>query len=279
MTAVQSASVQAVVRYLNDEWRDREDIPRIGDRDSRRANTYKRTVAIHDARVPLASGAIDLDINGFALLKHASKVGDFHSDDEVKTVYYPEIIALAKVATGAAEVFITQHVVRTEDTSDFNKAYARFLHCDYSQNAPRDTARRALEKRGEDVAAYEGMEFAWYNSWQPFDHAVQKNPLAVVDAQSLADDDVVDYFYTGYSAREGAMAMDGGKSSMPMHNPGHRFYYVSSMATDELLFLKQLDTREALAASCPHTSFDDPTSPVGAPPRRSIEVRMLAAFD
>lgn len=266
-------SVQAEVRYLNEEWRARDDIPRIGDRESRRANTSKHAVAIHDVRDRLAAGRVDLDENGFALLRLASAVGDFRDEAEVKSVYYPEIEALAKRATGGSEVFITQHVIRTEDTRDFNKAYARFLHCDYSLADPRDMAVRALEKKGLRPDDFVGREFAWYNSWQPFDNPVFKNPLAVVDAATLADDDVVDYYYTGYNT-----AGASGKSAMPLPNPAHRFCYVSRMATDELLFIKQLDTRGRRTAVCPHTSFDDPTSPPDAPPRRSIEVRMMVAF-
>ena len=269
-------SVQTEVRYLNDEWRVRDDIPRIGDRDSRRANTSKHAVAIHDARDRLIAGDVDLDANGFALLNLASSVRDFRDEAEVKAFYYPEIKALARSRTGAGEVMITQHVVRTEDNSDFNKAYARFLHCDYSLADPRDMAKRALEKQGLDPDSYAGCEFAWYNSWQPFENTVFKNPLAVVDAASVADDDVVDYYYTGYSAKENAG--NAGKSAMPMRNASHRFYYVSRMATDEVLFIKQLDTRGRRAAICPHTSFDDPASPPEAPPRRSIEVRMMAIF-
>lgn len=263
--------VHASVRYLNTEWRDRAEIPVVGDRETRRANTAKHLVRIHDARDGLANGEISLDVNGFALLRHASAVRDFRSETEIRGVYYPEIIALAKRTTGANEVFITQQVVRTEATSDFNKAYARFLHCDYALENPRDTARRALSKRGVDPCEYENCEFAWFNSWQPFDHPVEKNPLAVVDASTLAEGDVVDYYYTGYGTR--------GKSSMPVRSPTHRFYYVPHMQTDELLLLKQLDTRPGLSKVCPHTSFDDPTSPALASPRRSIEVRMVAVFD
>ena len=262
--------VQAEVRYLNDEWRQRDEIPRIGDRESRRANTSKHVVSISDARDRLAAGAIDLDSNGFALLNHASAVSDFRDEDAVKATYYPEIVALAKRATGAREVIVTQHVVRTEDTSDFNKAYARFLHCDYSLADPRAMAVSALEKQGLAPADYQGCDFAWYNSWQPFDNPAAKNPLCVVDAATLADDDVVDYYYTGYG--------NSGKSAMPMRSQSHRFYYFSDMATDELLLLKQLDTRGRRAAICPHTSFDNPDAPADAPPRRSIEVRVMAVF-
>ena len=272
--------VQAEVRYLNEEWREREDIPQIGDRESRRANTSKHTVSIHDARPGLLAGEIDLDINGFTLLGLDSEVRDFHDEGEVRRVYYPEIEALTKRTTGADEVFITQHLVRTEDTADFNRAYARFLHCDYSLDGAREAALRIIERRGLDAARYADAEFAWYNAWQPFDHVVQRNPLALVDAASLAFDDIVDYQYTGYSGRarppgdEPAMQS---KSSMPARNPAHRFYYVSRMDVDEVLFFKQLDTRRQ-GGACPHTSFDDPASPQDAPPRRSVETRLMAVF-
>ena len=263
-------AIPADVRYLNTEWRDRTEKPVVGDRESRRANTAKYPVEIHDARGGLANGALTLDINGFALLRHVSAVRNFRNDEEVRGVYYPEIVALAKRATGASEIVITQHVVRTEDSSDFNKAYARFVHCDYTLDDPRDMAKRALARRGLDSGEYANREFAWFNSWQPFDHAVARNPLAVVDASTVKPEYVLDYHYTGYGRK--------GISAMPIRDPAHRFYYVSNMRTDELLLLKQQDTRDGLSKVCPHTSFDDPTSPPDAPPRRSIEVRMIAVF-
>ena len=266
-------AVQAQVRYLKDEWRARSDMPSIGDRETRRANTAKHAVSIHDARPRLAAGDIDLDVNGFALLRHHSQVADFQDAAEVQAVYYPEIEALVKRRTGAVAVFVTQHLVRTEDTRDFNKAYARFLHCDYSLKDARGMARRVLEKRSQ-ASNYQRHEFAWFNTWQPFDHPARRNPLALVDAASLASDDILDYRYTGYPV---PADVGLGRSSMPARNPAHRFYYVPNMAVDELLLFKQLDTRRH-GGACPHTSFDDPATPPDAPPRRSVEVRLMAAF-
>ena len=271
-------AVQAEVRYLNDEWRDRIDVPQIGDRASRRANTSKHTVTIHDARPGLERGELGLDSSCFTLLKFTSAVQDFQDDAQVRAVYYPEIIGLAKRVTGAAAVFITQHVARTEDTEDFNKAYARFLHCDYSLNDPHAAARRVLARQGVNPADYDGADFAWYNTWQPFDNRAIKNPLALVDAASLAPRDIVEYQYTGYArASESAIVATQDKSSIPLRNPAHRFYYVSAMAPDEVLFFSQLDTRKR-GWACPHTSFENPSAPADAPPRRSIEMRLLAVF-
>ena len=260
------ASVNAEVRYLNTEWKGRPEAPRIGDRTSRRANTAKRTVAIEDAR----GLDLELDAAGFVLTRHGSAVEDFHDTALVRDAYYGEVGEVVRRMTGADAVFVYSHTIRTEDTSDFNVAYARFVHCDYSLARADERRRSALEKHRGELDPARRWEFAWYNTWQPIEREVRKNPLAVIDSSTLARGDVVDYFYTGYGK--------DGKSSMPVRNPDHEFYYFSDMATDELLFIKQLDSRPDRASLCPHTSFDDPTSDPNAPPRRSIEVRMMAVF-
>lgn len=253
------------VRYLNPEWKGRTDRPSIGDRESRRANTTKREVSIHDAR----SADLDLDVSGFVLARHDSAVRNFHDEVEVAATYYDEMVALIKQLTGADEVRIFQHVVRTEDSKDFNKAYARFVHCDYSISDPRANATSAFERRGGPLDPSKNWEFAYYNTWQPIEREVQRNPLAMIDARTLSEGDVVDYYYTGFG--------EGVLTSMPVASSEHQFYYFSKMQPSEILVLKQLDTRPGRAVTCPHTSFD-----LQAPPealgRRSIEVRLMCAF-
>ncbi len=259
--------LRADVRYLNQEWRGRDEVPEIGTRESRRSNTNKVEVEIHDGR----DGDFSLDRNGFVLRGAEGFPGDYHDDAHVQGAYYPRVEDLIRAETGADEVFFTQHVVRTEDRSDFNKAYARFIHCDYRLRDPRDSAMELLKKRGVDVEAYRDAEFAWYNTWQPLDNDVEANPLAFIDATTLADDDIVEYCYTGFGNRDG-------RSSIPLWSPGHRFYYFRTMTPNEVLILKQLDTRSERATTTPHTSFDDPTTTLESKPRRSIEVRVMAVF-
>ncbi len=271
-----STAVRAEVRYLNAEWKDRPDAPRIGDRTSRRANTAKRTVAIEDARgLELA-----LDTAGFVLTRHASALDDFHDAARVRDAYYGEVGDVVRDMTGADAVFVYSHTIRTEDTSDFNVAYARFVHCDYSLGGAAERRRNALEKHRADLDPARHWEFAWFNTWQPIEREVRKNPLAVIDARTLDLGDVLDYYYTGYQGKPGPEtgSMEGGApSSMPIYNPAQRFYYFSRMQTDEMMVIKQLDTRPDRAKGCPHTSFDI-DAPPEAPGRRSIEVRMVCAF-
>lgn len=272
------ASVNAEVRYLNPEWKGRTDSPHIGDRTSRRANTTKRAVAIDDAR----GLDLDLDTSGFVLTRHTSAVRDFREEARVRDTYYREVGEVVRDMTGADAVFVYSHTVRTEDTSDFNVAYARFVHCDYSLGGTAERRRNALTKHRADLDPARHWEFAWFNTWQPIEREVRKNPLAVIDARTLDLGDVLDYYYTGYRSKSGpetgAMAMENGApSSMPVFNPDQRFYYFSRMQTDEMMVIKQLDTRPGRARGCPHTSFDL-DAPPDAPGRRSIEVRMACAF-
>ena len=51
------------------------------------------------------------------------------------------------------------------------------------------------------------------------------------------------------------------------------------MTPDEILVFKQMDGRKNRSVYCPHTSFDIPDTPEDAPPRRSIEGRLLAVFE
>lgn len=259
-----TGSVDAQVRYLNPEWKGRTEIPSIGDRQSRRQNTSKFPVTIQDGR----NRHFGLDTAGFLLTEHRSKVTDFHHSPSVEATYYAEIEAIIEHLTGADRVVVFQHVVRTEDRSDFNKAYARFVHCDYSVKDPRERSRAIFEAHG-GLDPSIPWQFAWYNTWQPIEREVQQSPLAMIDTRSLAPGDLVDYYYSGFGDRL--------LSSMPVYNPEHEFFYFPRMQTNEMLVIKQLDSRADRATSCPHTSFDL-EAPEGALGRRSIEVRLVCAF-
>ena len=265
---VASQFVPTQVRYLAARWGETNELPRIYDRDSRRANTEKVDVLVRNARD--IADKISVDVNGFELLDYTSPITDFEDADDVTEVYRPAIAEFVRSVTGADEVFITNHLIRTEDKSDFNKAYARFVHCDYSLKTARSASLNLLKNRKLDVSQYEEAEFAWFNTWQPFDHPVQENPLAVLDASTIQEDDIVDYIYGGTGKSN--------TSSMPLYSEDHQFYYFKNMLPNEVILIKQLDTRAGRSRVSPHTSFIDPDSPSNALPRRSIEVRMMAVF-
>ncbi len=226
---------------------------------------------ILDARPLLENGGLDLDREGFVLAK-LSPAADLRDADKVEQVYYPQIEALMRELTGADHVFPYQHQIRTEDTSSFNNAYARFIHSDYDLASPRETVEDLVTEHDLELDLDKEWDFAWYNLWQPVDWEVQQNPLAIIDATSMRDDDMITYLYTGFGAGERF------RSTMPAYNPEHRIYFFPHMQTDEIMVFKQMETRAGRASSSPHTSFDDPTAPPDARPRRSIETRTMCAF-
>ena len=261
-----SGTVTAEIRFINPEWKHRKVPARIGDRTSRRANTTKHKVPIEDAR----GTETGLDMTGFTLISPQVQ------RDRLPRRFGGEIDLLPgsrqrSCSNLSARTRYSSHtiILRTEDTSDFLRAYARFAHCDYDIADPASNRKRALADRREALDASSHWEFAWYNTWQPVDRAAIRNPLALIDARSIDPNDILPYYYSGSYAT--------GKGAIPLFKPNLRLCYFPRMTEKEVLVIKQLDTRPGRAIACPHTSFDI-DAPPGTPARRSIEVRMVCAF-
>ena len=113
--------------------------------------------------------------------------------------------------------------------------------------------------------------FAIVNVWRPIRGPLRDAPLALCDATTLADGDLVqhDLIYPDRTGEIYALT----------HNPAHRWFYAPEMRADEILLLKCFDSaRDGRARFMPHTSFQDPTAPADMLPRESIELRTLVFF-
>ena len=97
-----AATVPAKVRYINSEWRENPESPRIGSKESRRANTAYQPVDIHDARPRIAAGEIGLDKTGFTLTNNKTACTDFKDADAIQQVYLLEMRDLVCRLTGAS---------------------------------------------------------------------------------------------------------------------------------------------------------------------------------
>jgi hypothetical protein len=222
------------------------------------------TVTIADAR-RLANPSLDRE--GFMLVRHDSAVANFYDADEVRRVYYPELILLLIETTGAAKVVIFAHDVRNSDKSRQNGDTIRepvsSVHNDYTpksapqmvrENLPHDEAERRLGKR-----------FVELNIWKPICGPVLTRPLAICDARSIAPADLAPT--DRYLKHE---------VYMMTHNPTHRWFYFPRMLASETLLIKGYDSMEdGRARFTAHGSFIDPRTPLDAPPRESIEARAL----
>ena len=112
--------------------------------------------------------------------------------------------------------------------------------------------------------------FGVVNVWRPIRGPVLDSPLALCDARSFTDDDLIasDLVYNHVR----------GETSSVAYRPDHRWYYFSEMQPDEVVMIRVHDSAtDGRARLSFHTSFDNPLAP-GAPPRESIEVRSLVFF-
>jgi hypothetical protein len=236
-----------------------------------RVGNYRNfPVRIHDAR-PVA-GSLTLDRNGLALTRHDTKVVDFYNEDEVRRVYYPEMDALTKQATGATKVVVFDHTIRHADKPVERglRGPVQSVHNDYTEKSGPQRVRELLGE--EEAARLFKHRFAEYNIWRPIAGPVKMWPLALVDSQTLAPQDL--------AVCELIYADRVGEIYLGVYNPAHRWLYVPDMARDEAILIKCYDSlKDGRARFSLHSAFADPTSPADAPPRESIEIRAFAFFD
>lgn len=225
-------------------------------------------VAIRDGR-SLARPAT-LDGNGFALGRQRSKVRDFMDDEEVRAVYYPEMERLVCRATGGSAVLVFDHTVRIDSAAGAanSRVPVRIVHNDYTDASGPGRVEALLAEA--PARARFRRRFAIVNVWRSIEGAVRTAPLGVIDAGSVRRSDLVptDLVYPG---RVGEIYEVAG-------NPAHRWHYFSRMAESEVLFIKGFDSRTDVARFTPHSAFDDPDAPAGAPPRKSIEIRSVVFY-
>ena len=113
--------------------------------------------------------------------------------------------------------------------------------------------------------------FAIINVWRGISGPVLKSPLALCDAATLAEADLV--------ASERRARERIGELQLVSWNPAHAWYYFPAMQPGEVLLIKTFDSaRDGRARRCIHTAFDNPLAPDDAPPRESVESRLLVRF-
>jgi hypothetical protein len=231
------------------------------------------TVPVFDMR-PVADG-LSLDVQGFALVPAPTAVADFYDEAELQATYYPEAEDLVKAATGASRVVVFDHTIRrrTQGVEDRTPGNPRQpvtrVHGDYTDTSGPQRVRDLMGSEADDLL---NRRFAIVNVWRPIRGPLFDAPLALCDATSLADGDLVaqDLIYRDRKGEIYGLT----------YNPAHRWYYAPAMQADEALLLKCFDSeRDGRARFMPHTSFADPNAPADMPPRESIELRTLVFFD
>ena len=219
---------------------------------------------------------LSLERNGFELVEHRTAVRSFFDADELKAVYYREVETLIQARSGAARVVVFDHTLRSGSDEEREARQIRepvlSAHNDYTEwSGP----QRVREIMGDEAEGLLARRFAiiqvWRAAYNSAAEPIAANPLALADARSVAPEDLL--------VAERRYPHRVGQTYRLKYSARHRWFYFPRMRRDEALVFMVYDSEmDGRARFTPHTSFDDPATPSGAPPRQSIEARALAFF-
>jgi hypothetical protein len=136
----------------------------------------------------------------------------------------------------------------------------------------------------EELKDLEGKRYVFINVWRNItDFPVEDMPLALCDAQSFTEEDLV-VFELRYPDRTG-------ENYFVKHNPNHKWIYYPQIVKDEAILLKVWDSHGETALAdnkdevdrIPatfsfHTAFSDDNAPADCHKRESIECRLIAVY-
>ncbi len=238
--------------------------------------TDVREVQIHDAWGEAAQ--LSADREGFEIhpfLPPGGRVFDqFDDDAAIQQVFYAQVIAHVKRHTGARRVVVFDHTIRKRLPADLKaqttvqRPAVMLVHSDYTVASGPQRVRDLLPDEADDLLS---RRVAFYNVWKPLYRKVEELPLAMCDARTQADGDLLT-MQLKYRERTGEIYV-------LRHSPQHRWVYFPQMEARHALLLKTYDSEtDGRARFMGHSAFEDPTSPPDAMKRESIEVRTMAFF-
>src|SRR6266550_9159867 len=236
----------------------------------RRTGTHEpRPMQLHNGR--LLAERLSLDEQGFVFVEHKTKIADFFDENQLKSIYYPEIEQLIRRESGAARVVIFDHALRSGDLDEREEKLIRTpvlqAHNDYTEWSGPNRLREILPEEADELLK---RRFAIIQVWRAINHPIQSNPLALADARSVTFDDLI--------VAERRYPHRVGQTYRLKYNPHHRWVYFPEMRRDEAVVFKVYDSDKNRARFTAQTSFADPATPPNAPPRQSIEMRAFAFF-
>ncbi len=241
-------------------------------------NIHRRSSGTLDWRpVDISNGRpqqdhFTLDRNGFMFTTHHTAMNNFMDAEELKSVYYAEVAALIKKHSGGKRIVVFDHTLRSGDETEREAKLLRepvlWAHNDYTEWSGPQRVRDLLPDEAETLLK---GRFAIIQVWRATHQPIQSNPLAIADAASVPFSDMM--------IAERRYPTRVGQTYRLRHGAGHRWFYFPLMKRDEALVFKVFDSAtDGRARFTAHTSFEDPTTPPGAPPRQSIEARALVFF-
>ena len=220
---------------------------------------------------------LSIDREGFELQQDITEVEDLYDDAAVETDYHAEISALLTERFGASQVAIFDVTRRSDGTAgaenpDGLRKPATRVHVDYTLKSGPQRAKDVLGEDEYERLIESGARILQVNVWRPIVGPVESSPLALADASSLTEEELV--------ATDQVFADRVGEIYQVAYGAGQRWYYASEMARDEVILIKGWDSiDDGRAHFTPHGAFELPQSKPNAAPRESIEVRTFVVIE
>ena len=234
--------------------------------------TDAREVDVHDGWA--AAEQFSADREGFEIHPFDARFDQFDDDASIKSVFYRQIVEFVKQHTGARRVEVFDHTIRKRLPADLKvqttvqRPAVLLVHSDYTVASGPQRVRDLLPAEAEALLQ---RRVAFYNVWKPLYRRVEELPLAMCDATTHAEDDML-RMDLKYRERTGEIYV-------MRWSPRHRWTYFPQMEAQQALLLKTYDSQtDGRARFMGHTAFEDPNTPPNAPKRESIEVRTMAFF-
>ncbi len=234
--------------------------------------TDLQEVEIHDGWAQADS--FDADREGFMLRSFPAGFAAFDDEAAVKDRFYPEVVEFVKRNTGAKRVVVFDHTIRKRLPADLkqqttiNRPAVLLVHSDYTVTSGPQRVRDVLP---DEADALLQRRVAFYNVWKSLRDPVEELPLALCDATSQNDGDML-RMDLKYRERTGEIYV-------MRYAPSHRWIYFPHMTAEQALLFKTYESEtDGRARFVGHSAFEDPNTPPNARKRESIEVRTMAFF-
>ena len=195
---------------------------------------------------------LSIDREGFELQQDVTEVEDLYDDAAVETDYHAEISALLTERFGASQVAIFDVTRRSDGTAgaenpDGLRKPATRVHVDYTLKSGPQRAKDVLGEDEYERLIESGARILQVNVWRPIVGPVESSPLALADASSLTEEELV--------ATDQVFADYVGEIYQVAYSAGQRWYYASEMARDEVILIKRWDSIDDGRARRAHGAF------------------------
>lgn len=233
-----------------------------------------RSIRVADARV--AAEPPELAAHGFTLARHPTRITDFHDPAQIPTLF-EESRELLQRLTDCVACRVLNYQYRNSPPGTW-KGDGERLRAPMVRHEPLfHTDVTPYAELPLDGAAND-RHFRIYTLWRNCDpvHPVRTMPLALCDLRSVVSEDAV--LADSLSRKDPPQV---GYSYRLAHRPTQRFHYFPAMTVDEILVHKQYDTMEEVPhrRGVFHGAVADPAVGPDAPPRLTVELRLLALFE